>query len=168
MGFDFDRFEDEGLSEAFVEWLVDEQWLDIRGHFERLWEYYHNPMYQIGQARGVNDKINESSRNYIQGQEYGLPPRITGVVQVGSGGTVVSGQSAGNIQRKEVVIENDIAWRVNAMVDFLFGKGVRIVSKSPDVDKRREIESIIKAVFSANGGNGASPARVWLAYLAVG
>ena len=57
MGFDFDRFEDEGLSEAFVEWLVDEQWLDIRGHFERLWEYYHNPMYQIGQTRGVCQRL---------------------------------------------------------------------------------------------------------------
>jgi hypothetical protein len=53
-----------------------------------------------------------------------------------------------------VVIENDIAWRINAAVDFLFGKPISFVSKSSDSDKRREIESILTAVFSANGGIG--------------
>jgi hypothetical protein len=58
------------------------------------------------------------------------------------------------MERKEVVIENDIAWRTNASVDFLFGKPVSFVSKSPARDKRVEIESILKAVFSVNGGIG--------------
>jgi hypothetical protein len=39
-------------------------------------------------------------------------------------------------------------------VDFLFGKPISFVSKSPDSQKRAEIESILKAVFAANGGIG--------------
>jgi len=60
----------------------------------------------------------------------------------------------GDVQRKEVVVENDITWRINAAVDFLFGKPISFVSRSPDSGKRAEIESILKALFSANGGIG--------------
>ena len=151
MGFDFHNFDSGGLSEAFVEWLVDEQWIDIASHFGKLWEYYHNQMHELGSVGDVNRKSNESSRNYIQAQEFGLPARITGISYTGADG-VTSGRALQDVQRKEVVIENDITWRINAMVDFLFGKGVDFVSKSPDEKRRREIERIIKAVFEANGG----------------
>ena len=153
MGFDFHNFGDGGLDESFVDWLVDEQWVDIGLHFGRLWDYYQNQMYEGSSVAGFDGRSNESSRNYVQGQEYGLPARITGVVYSGSGG-VTSGRSVSDIQRKEVVIDNDITWRINAMVDFLFGKGVNFVSKSPEAGKRREIERIIKSVFAANGGVG--------------
>ena len=153
MGFDFSKFGDEGLSEAFVEWLVDEQWVDISTHFGRLWEYYQNQMYELGMIGGIDSQINESSRNYIQGQELGLPARITGVVHSGAGGAL-AGRAVRDIGRKEVVIENDISWRINAMVDFLFGKGVDFVSKAPKARKRREIEKILKAVFEAEAQAG--------------
>jgi len=153
MGFDFRKFNDVGLSEAFVEWLVDEQWVDINAHFGRLWEYYQNRMYELSGAGGVDNKVNESSRNYVQGQEYGLPARITGVVHSGAGGVLV-GRGVRDIQRKEVVIENDVSWRINAMVDFLFGKGIDFVSKAPAAEKRREIEKILKAVFAAEAQVG--------------
>lgn len=153
MGFDFSKFGDEGLSEAFVEWLVDEQWVDISAHFGRLWEYYQNQMYDLSTTGGIDSKVNESSRNYVQGQEYGLPARITGVVHSGTGGALV-GRAVRDIQRKEVVIENDISWRINAMVDFLFGKGIDFVSKAPKARKRREIEKILKAVFEAEAQAG--------------
>jgi hypothetical protein len=153
MGFDFDKFNDEGLSEAFVEWLVDERWVDVSTHFGRLWEYYQNQMYELSGIGGIDSKLNESSRNYVQGQEYGLPARITGVIRSGAG-DVLAGKAARDIQRKEVVIENDISWRINAMVDFLFGKGVDFVSKAPEAKKRREIEKILKAVFTAEAQVG--------------
>ena len=153
MGFDFGKFKDGGLSEAFVEWLVDEQGVAGGGHFGRLWDYYDNPMRQVVQGRNGGGSAGESGRNYVQAQEVGLPTRITGVVYSHNNGAD-AGRSVGDIQRKEVVIENDIAWRINAMVDFLFGKGIQLISKSPQASKRREIEEIIKAVFSANGGNG--------------
>jgi len=149
MGFDFSAFRDAGLSEQFVDWLVGEKWAEAGLHFGRLWDYYDNPMREAVRPAGT-DGVSESGRNYFQAQEAGLPPRITGVVYSGSG----EGRSAGSIQRKEVVIENDVAWRINAMVDFLFGKGVSFVSKSPAAAKRGELERIIKAVFSANGGTG--------------
>jgi hypothetical protein len=151
MGFDFRVFGAGSLDESFVEWLVDDQWIEIGKQLGRLWEYYQNNMYDIGHA-GVAVGT-ESSRNYLQGQEFGLPSRITGVSYSSSGG-VGSGQSIDDISRKEVVIENDITWRVNAMVDFLFGKGVSFVSKAPEESKRKEIEKIIKGVFAANGGAG--------------
>jgi len=153
MGFDFRRFDDAGLSEAFVEWLVDDRWVDINTHFGRLWEYYQNQMYEVGTTVGVDGKINESSRNYVQGQEYGLPARITGVMH-SAGSGIHGGRAVRDIGRKEIVIENDISWRVNAMVDFLFGKGVDFISKSPQARKRREIEKILKAVFEAEAQAG--------------
>ncbi len=153
MGFDFGRFGDDGLSEAFVDWLVDEQWVDTGSHFGRLWDYYQNQMYESVAGVGASGGGGGSGRNYVQAQEYGLPSRITGVVYPSTSG-VSGGRTAGGVQRKEVVIENDIAWRINAMVDFLFGKGVKLVSKSPDGQKRREIERILNAVFASNGGAG--------------
>ncbi|AQT67118.1 Phage portal protein, SPP1 Gp6-like [Anaerohalosphaera lusitana] len=153
MGFDFGNFGKVRPSESFVDWLVDEQWVGIGQHFGRLWEYYNNPMYDIGTAGIAEAKQNDASKNYVQGQEYGLPPRITGMSYSGAGNGLV-GKRVGGIERKEVVIENDIAWRINAMVDFLFGKGIDFVSKASEPTKRRELEQIIKTVFAANGAAG--------------
>jgi hypothetical protein len=97
--------------------------------------------------------VNESGRCYVQAQEYGLPARITGFAHSGRAG-LFGARPVKDIQRKEVVIENDIAWRINATVDFLFGKPIRFVSMSPDGQKRSEIELILKAVFAANGDIG--------------
>lgn len=150
MGFDFSTFKDPALSESFVDWLVDEKWVEAGLHYGKLWDYYDNPMRQASPRGSGEGGLQETARNYVQAQEVGLPPRITGLVYSSAG----EGRSVGDIQRKEVVIENDIAWRVNAMVDFLFGKGVTFVSRSPAAARRRELERIIKAVFSANGGTG--------------
>ena len=153
MGFDFKIFDSDQLDETFVEWLVAEQWPQIGLHFGRLWDYYHNQMYDMINVVGVDNFSDTSSRNYIQAQECGLPARITGVAFPSVSG-VGSGRRLNDVQRKEVVVENDIAWRINAMVDFLFGKGIKFVSRAEDSDKRREIEKIIKAVFSSNGDVG--------------
>ncbi len=151
MGFDFGGFGPGVLDESFVEWLVDGQWSDRAGRFGRFWEYYQNPIYDSVETGGGAD--NEASRNYVQGQEIGLPSRITGFSYRGAD-SISGGQAVGDIGRKEVVIENDIAWRINAMVDFLSGKGVSFVSKAPDGRRRSEIEQIINGVFAANGGAG--------------
>ena len=153
MGFDLGVFEDKELGVDFVEWLVDEQSLNIQSHFSKLWEYYANRLININAINGSVKKINESGRCYIQAQEYGLPSRITGMVHSSNIG-VFGGQAIKEIQRKEVVIENDIGWRVNAAVDFLFGKPISFVCKSPDSQKSAEIEKLLKALFSANGGIG--------------
>jgi len=153
MGFDLEIFQDQQLEGDYVEWLVDTQSIDIQTHFGRLWDYYANPRVETAGAGASDRKVNESGRCYVQAQEYGLPARITGLVHSGNAG-IFGAKPVYDVQRKEIVIENDIAWRVNATVDFLFGKPISFVSKSPDGQKRAEIESILKAVFAANGGIG--------------
>jgi len=153
MGFELDIFEDKSLEGDYLDWLVDTQSADIQTHFGRLWDYYANPKVETTGAGATDRKVNESGRCYTQAQEYGLPARITGLMHTGQAG-IFGARPVNQVQRKEVVIENDIAWRVNAAVDFLFGKPITFVSKSPDEPKSAEIESILKALFAANGDIG--------------
>lgn len=150
MGFDLRIFEDKGIEESFVDWLVEQRSVDVSNHFGRLWDYYANERFEVSEVGDVGQKVTDGGRCYVQGQEYGLPARITGLVHSVKTGTF-GGRALTDIQRKEVVIENDIAWRVNAAVDFLFGKPIRITSKAQDATKRQEIETLLKAVFDANG-----------------
>ena len=150
MGFELDIF-DIPLDPDYLEWLVDTHAVGIDRHFSRLWDYYANPMVEITGGAAAERKVNESGRCYVQAQEYGLPSRITGLAHSPQAG-VFGSQAIKDIQRKEVVIENDIAWRVNAAADFLFGKPVSLISRASDSRRRTEIEAILKAVFAANGG----------------
>ena len=145
MAFETGIFQDNKIHEDFIDWLVETQWPQVNIHFEKLWNYYANPSTQINDSRLI-----ENGHRYIQAQELGLPSRITGYTHTGSLGT----RQLSDVQRKEVVIENDIAWRINAIVDFLFGKPVSIISKSPDSGKSAEVEMLLKALFSANGAIG--------------
>lgn len=151
MAFDFTDFKSNELNPGFVDWLVDEQWVDMQTHFGRFWDYYQNPMYSPTGLSAADSKLNESARTYVQAQEMGLPARITGIKRTQTSG-LSGGKAVADIERKEVVIENDIGWRINAMVDFLFGKGVDIVSRAEDKNRRNEIDKIIKQIFNSNGG----------------
>jgi hypothetical protein len=153
MSFTLDIFGDSRLDGDYLEWLVDEQSTVIDRHFSRLWDYYTNSMVEVVAGHAADRKVSESGRCYVQTQEYGLPARITGLVHSPQAG-LFSSQPVRDIQRKEVVIENDIGWRVNAAADFLFGRPISLISKAPDGQKRNEIEAVIKAVFAANGGLG--------------
>ena len=86
--------------------------------FARLWGYYRNPL-RVCAAEGESG----SERPYRQAQEWGLPSRITGLR---SGGEMFSGEQVDQVQRKEVVIENDVGSRIDTMVDYLFGKPIVI------------------------------------------
>ena len=153
MGFNVSVFEDQQLESDYIDWLVDEHSINIRRHFSKLWDYYTNRMVDRYQVASLSGHASGLEKCYFQAQEYGLPSRITGQVYSASGGVFCS-QSAKDVRRKEVVIENDIGWRIRAEIDFLFGKPISFVSKSPDTRKRAEIESVLKAVFSVNGGIG--------------
>ena len=153
MGFELDGFGDVRLDADYLDWLVEARAAEIGRHFARLWDYYANPTVDVAGSSAVRRKVHESGRPYVQAQEYGLPSRITGLMHSPTAGAFDS-RIARDIQRKEVVIENDIGWRVNAAADFLFGKPIRIVSKAPDSRRRREMEEILKVVFAANGGLG--------------
>jgi hypothetical protein len=122
--------------------------LNVDGpRYRRLWAYYRNPMLPVT----VDVESNGAERPYRQAQEWGLPPRITGVVTRASG-EVGEAQALDGVARKEVVVENDIAWRVETMVDYLFGKPVVINSSAPDAARRGQIETVLRAVLAHNGG----------------
>lgn len=147
MAYDLTIFDDAGFEAAYLEWLTGEQWTQHQEHFGRLWDYYQNPT--VRTFSPVGDEA--TGRDTVQAQETGLPPRITGR-RYTSTQDAAFGKRVGGVQRKEVVIENDIAWRIGAMVDFLFGKGVSFVSRAAEASRRQAIEHILKAVFEANGG----------------
>jgi hypothetical protein len=102
---------------------------------ERYWSYYRNPMV------AVRDGAPRAGRWYRLAQEAGLPPRATGVAD-----------ARPNAERREVVVENDIGWRVQAMVDFMFGKPLTIRSQAADPALRVTIERVLEAVWTASGG----------------
>lgn len=151
MAFDLQIFQDSALKESFVDWLIQSHWPVWFARFHRLWEYYQNRSIGPISFEDSDGRCAESARPYIQAQEMGLPPRITARVYDSPEG-ILAGKVVRDIRRKEVVIENDIAWRIAAMVDFLFGKGVSFVSRASDPSRRRDIQTLLDAVFEANGG----------------
>lgn len=118
-----------------------------RPRYRRLWSYYRNPMRLCADLGG--DESDSSSRPYRQAQEWGLPSRITGALP---GGDPACLRACDLGTRKEVVIENDIAWRVDTMVDFLFGKPLVITSSAPDASRRETIGQLLRLILAESGG----------------
>jgi hypothetical protein len=149
---DLAAFADRTLDESFVEYLLSEEAVDRALHFARLWGYYKNDLTPLG--AGVPDAERSadwlySARPYYQAQEFGLPARITGRSHLGYGGAGVP-QPA--IARKEVVIENDIGWRIDTGVHLLAGKPVTIESLARRPEDARQIEAGLASVWQASGG----------------
>ncbi|MCC6970786.1 MAG: phage portal protein [Phycisphaerales bacterium] len=129
-------FSNVGLDEALLNLVLDEHRATAIPRLEKLWTYFRNPLTPAGRA---------SPRGwYRQGQEVGLPSRVLGDPALALDDRAVL--------RREVVIENDIAWRVQAMVDFIFGKPVTIISTAKDPSKRRLIERLLDRVWEQSGG----------------
>ncbi len=110
---------------------------------EHLWAYYRNPLGLVG-ASGTDSA--GPGGWYRQAQEIGLPRRIRGRA---GGAAALPGTEPG---RREVVIENDIAWRVHAMVDFMLGRPVRFESLASDEAARAKAERLIETVWERSGG----------------
>jgi hypothetical protein len=117
-----------------------------RPRYRRLWAYFKNPMRVCGVQTHRN---NGAHRPYRQAQEWGLPTRITGLC---SGDEPFINTDQGEVARKEVVIENDIGWRVDTLVDYLFGKPLVISSLAPDPARRELIGRVLGTIFEQNGG----------------
>ena len=147
MSFELANFTDEQLDPDYLAYLVDQLAAEQAGRYERLWDYFRNPLSPaLGVAAGA---MNAHSRPYFQAQEAGLPPRITGVAHGLSGGELLT-----DLRRKEVVIENDIAWRIETAMDFLFGRKPTIRSLAEPPGLAEAIEQVLEALLEANGGIG--------------
>lgn len=116
-----------------------------RPRMARLWAYYRNPTRPMSVAAAAAAG-GGSLRPYRQAQEWGLPRRITG----GGGVDLIGSPDA--TPRREVVIENDIGWRVDTMVDFLVGQSVTLTSAAADPLRRRAITALLRALIDQHGG----------------
>ena len=134
-----DALAELGIDGALLEHALREHASVRLPALRRFWSYYRNPAEPISRV----DAHGGASVRRRLAQEAGLPPRL----REGS----PSGDDRASA-RREVVIENDIAWRVDAMVDFMFGKPVVLVSTAPEERTRRLIERVLDAVWEASGG----------------
>ncbi len=129
-----------GLDPALIDLLIRRQ-AEENEELERWHGYYRNPARRVGTV----DAAGASQTTRRLAQESGLPARVTGMHRHG----LADDRSFG---RREVVIENDIAWRVQVMIDFLFGKMPLLVSAAGQEDTREIVESMIDAAWDASGG----------------
>jgi|GEM_PF-5282678 len=136
-------------------WAVME--LAIREHIsrglprhEKMWAYYRNPLELVRQSGRVVGNGDGGTRGwYRSAQEVGLPERIVGRNgAVGLAGSSIGGERG----RREVVIENDIGWRIGTMVDFMFGSPIRIESLAEDEGVKHAIEEVLESVWESSGG----------------
>ena len=148
-----DSLSGAGLDAAVLGVLLDSHRRERMPRLDLLWSYFRNELEPRG--RGL------SPRGYRVGQEAGLPARITGGEPTGHPG--LDGGLHGDLHgglggeagpRREVVIENDIAWRVQTMVDFMFGRPIRIESTAAEPSVRDRVERVLDAVWEASGGIG--------------
>lgn len=121
------------LSAAEFQRALDEHRRRTVPVLERYWRYYRNPaaprpLAALGEGPGVG-AIDASDL----AQAQGLPERFA---------------RAG----REVVIENDIAWRVHAMVDFMFGKPIRLRSTARDERTRGAVDRVLARTLEHSGG----------------
>jgi len=138
MAFRLEAFAEAGLDEARLRRLLEEHVEQRLPRLDRLWRYYRNPT-----------RLRVGADGLVRGeaaQRDGLPSRLRG------GGVALRDDRVAD--DRSVVIENDIGWRVQAMVDFMFGRPVTLLSTAEDDSKRRAIELILDRVFERSGGIG--------------
>ncbi len=132
MPYDLHKLSDQlPESEAF-EAMLERHKHTHPSHMRRLWSYYANPMRHATDTSTIG-------KPYRLAQEWGLPTRLIG-------------DPASGIERKEVSIENDIGWRIDTLVEYLFGKPVVINSLAPDESRRATLESVVRGLFEHAGG----------------
>ncbi|MHC4976125.1 MAG: phage portal protein [Planctomycetota bacterium] len=124
--------ESAGLTPDSLTRLLDEHAARSTPRLRRLWSYYRNH-----DTAATDD--GPASRHLAQ--RVGLPARLRG-------------ERGGDDRRapREIVIENDIAWRIDAMVDFMLREPLTILSTTDDETQRRDIEQILDATLEASGG----------------
>ena len=120
------------LDEALLEVLIAEHEDMTLPRLQRLWRYYRNAL----------------AEPTVDGASCGPPAQ-----QVGLPDRLLDGSDPGDDRLpREIVIENDIAWRIHTLVDFMFPSPPRLVSQAADPHMRRDIENLLQAVIDANGG----------------
>ncbi len=140
-------FADIKLDEALLAALLHEHRARTLPALARFWRHYRNERLDCPGAAPLapaHASHSPSARPPLA-QEVGLPPRL----RPHPADPLTDDRAR---RRPDIVIENDIAWRIHAMVDFMFGRPISFVSTAPDESRRAEIAQILDAVFEASGG----------------
>ncbi len=124
------------LTEQTVRALLDAHRATALPRLTRFWRYYRNPVLNEPGARHA-----ASSRPRLA-QSLGLPPRLTRPIPTDDREPA----------DREIVIENDIAWRIHALLDLMLGKPPVLLSDAPDEPARNTIQRILDATFESSGG----------------
>jgi hypothetical protein len=132
MSYDLSPFRSIPLTEALLDHLIAEHEAIRLPRLQRLWQYYRNALAEPDAAGGPSG---------APAQVVGLPSRLTRRRNSAQDDRI----------RRETVIENDIAWRIHTLVDFMIPEAPRIVSRAADPKVRGEIESLLDAIISAAG-----------------
>lgn len=135
MPFQLAPFADAPLDEARLRALLDAHTHDTLPRLSRHWRYYRNPTLHERDAR------TGQSRPRLA-QEDGLPRRLTA--------PRLADDRA--VNDREIVIENDIAWRLHALVDFMLGRPITMLSSADDPARRMAIQRILDAILENSGG----------------
>ncbi|NRA57195.1 MAG: phage portal protein [Phycisphaerales bacterium] len=131
MAFNLAPFTDTTLSSEALELILAEHERDIAPRLRWLWGYFRNEPSRPGGELP---------------QATGLPPRLRGAWDPWSDDRMVDAAAS------EVVIENDIAWRLYTMIDFMLPEPVVLLSTADEASQRRQIEAALDAVWEASGG----------------
>lgn len=135
-------FADVSLTEDLLDALIDEHERRVLPRLMRLWRYYRN---------ALAEPLDDGGSSGPPAQRVGLPARL----HAEAARFVASEQRS----RREIVIENDIAWRIHTLIDFMFPAPPRIVSTARSASKRHAIEAVLNAAMAA-AGDGES-ASLW-------
>ncbi len=133
MEFQLAPFQAIPITEPLLELLIEKHETISVPRFQRLWNYYRNALAEPDEFGGSIDP---------PAQMVGLPQRLLVMRRVGHDDRL----------QREIVIENDIGWRIHTLVDFMFPKAPKIVSRAGNDQTRAEIEAILEATLEANGG----------------
>ncbi|GAB4384308.1 MAG: hypothetical protein Kow0022_06470 [Phycisphaerales bacterium] len=133
MSYRLEAFSSVGLDEALLRLVIDEHTSARVPRLATLWTYFRNPLEPVGVAGTL-----------LPAQRRGLPSRLT------TGGSAAFDDRSQTL--REIVIENDIGWRIETMVDFMFGKPVQLISTAENQSLRRTVERLLDAVFEHSGG----------------
>ena len=131
MAFNLAPFTDTTLSPQALEIILAEHERDIVPQLRWLWGYFRNEPPRPGAEAP---------------QAAGLPPRLRGAWDPFADDRMVDAAAS------EIVIENDIAWRIHTMVDFMLPEPLVLLSTAGQASERRAIEAALDAVWEASGG----------------
>ncbi len=143
-----------GLDEAFISLVIDEHEQGSLPALETLWTCYRNPTTLKSRGGGAA-RISGSHQRTRQALDAGLPDRIIGdggLAGIASNGVGNNASSLLAASHREIVIENDIAWRIHAMVDFVFGKPAILRSTARAPALQEAITRIVDRALEASGG----------------